>query len=92
MLDSFQLIDHDPGNRIAAYFGGGGQDRDLALPHLVEEPATLAELEVGAVMPSINGKPLANTGELRSVLARFMPGDSGGLRDRAPVRIPIRGL
>jgi serine protease Do len=42
---------------------------------LKEEPATLADLEVGDVVRSINGKPLNTTDELRAQLAAFKPGD-----------------
>lgn len=43
---------------------------------LGEEPATQANLEVGDVVRSVNGKPLNNTAELRKDLAGFNPGDS----------------
>jgi serine protease Do len=43
---------------------------------LGEEPATLANLEVGDVIRSVNGKPLGNSDELRRALAGFKPGDS----------------
>ncbi len=42
---------------------------------LSEEPATLANLELGDVVRSINGKALANTEELRRQLAAMKPGD-----------------
>jgi serine protease Do len=46
---------------------------------LAGEPATLANLEVGDVVRSINGKPLENCDELRRQLANFKPGDSVAL-------------
>ncbi len=46
---------------------------------LAGEPATFANLEVGDVVRSINGKPLENSDELRRQLANFKPGDSVAL-------------
>jgi serine protease Do len=43
---------------------------------LSEEPATLANLEVGDVVRSINGKPLKDTNDLKQQLGAFKPGDS----------------
>jgi serine protease Do len=40
------------------------------------EPATLADLQVGDVIRSINGKPVSNTENLRQTLAAFKPGES----------------
>src|SRR5271163_306985 len=42
---------------------------------LEEEPATMANLEVGDVVRSINGKPLTTSDELRQQLAGMRPGD-----------------
>src|SRR5271163_1863079 len=46
---------------------------------LGEEPATMANLEVGDVVRSINGKPLSTTDELRQQLAGMKPGDAVAL-------------
>ena len=43
---------------------------------LGEQPATLANLEVGDIISSANGKPISSTDEFRQVLANFKPGDS----------------
>jgi serine protease Do len=43
---------------------------------LGEEPATEANLEVGDVVRSVNGKPLNSTQQLREDLAAFKPGDA----------------
>jgi serine protease Do len=43
---------------------------------LGEEPATLANLEVGDVIRSINGKSLSSSDELRGQLATFKAGDA----------------
>jgi serine protease Do len=43
------------------------------------EPATLAILEVGDVVRTINGRPLNTSEELRQQLATFKPGDSVAL-------------
>jgi S1-C subfamily serine protease len=40
------------------------------------EPATLADLQVGDVIRSINGKPVTNTENLRQTLAGFKTGDA----------------
>jgi serine protease Do len=40
------------------------------------EPATLADLQVGDVIRSINGKPATNTENLRQTLAGFKTGDA----------------
>jgi serine protease Do len=40
------------------------------------EPATLADLQVGDVIHSINGKPVSDTEHLRQDLASFKPGDA----------------
>lgn len=40
------------------------------------QPATLANLEVGDVIISANGKAVSSTDEFRQVLASFKPGDS----------------
>jgi serine protease Do len=42
---------------------------------LSEEPATLADLQVGDVVRSVNGKKVANTDGFRRSLAGFNPGD-----------------
>jgi len=46
---------------------------------LGEEPATMANLEVGDVVRSINGKPLSTTDDLRQQLAGMKPGDAVAL-------------
>ncbi len=46
---------------------------------LAGEPATVANLEVGDVIRSINGKSLNSSEELREQLANFKPGDSVAL-------------
>lgn len=43
---------------------------------LGEQPATLANLEVGDIISSANGKSISSTEEFRQVLATFKPGDS----------------
>ncbi len=43
---------------------------------LEEEPAVLANLEVGDVIRSVNGRPLNDPDELRKELGQFKPGDS----------------
>lgn len=43
---------------------------------LGEEPATLADLRVGDVIFSLNGKPVGDTTELRQYLADLKPGDA----------------
>ena len=43
---------------------------------LGEQPATLANLEVGDIVSSANGKSISSTEEFRQVLASFKPGDS----------------
>jgi serine protease Do len=43
---------------------------------LGEQPATLANLQVGDIISSANGKPISSTEEFRRVLASFKPGDS----------------
>ncbi|MGC1871407.1 MAG: trypsin-like peptidase domain-containing protein [Acidobacteriaceae bacterium] len=43
---------------------------------LSEQPATLANLEVGDIISSANGKAISSTDEFRQVLASFKPGDS----------------
>ena len=43
---------------------------------LGEEPATSANLEVGDVIRSLNGKPLVSSEQLRRELASFNPGDA----------------
>jgi S1-C subfamily serine protease len=43
---------------------------------LSEQPATLANLQVGDIISSANGKEISSTDEFRRVLASFKPGDS----------------
>jgi serine protease Do len=43
---------------------------------LGEEPVTLADLQVGDVVMSLNGKPVTSTVEFRSDLASHKPGDA----------------
>jgi S1-C subfamily serine protease len=43
---------------------------------LAGEPAILANLEVGDVIRTINGRPLSTSDELRQQLANFKTGDS----------------
>ena len=43
---------------------------------LGEQPATLANLEVGDIISSANGKAISSTAEFRQVLADFKPGDA----------------
>jgi serine protease Do len=43
---------------------------------LGEQPATLANLEVGDIISFANGKTISSTQEFREVLASFKPGDS----------------
>ena len=43
---------------------------------LGEEPATLADLQVGDVIRAVNGKHVANADEFRKSLAGFNPGDA----------------
>jgi len=43
---------------------------------LGEEPATLADLQVGDVIRAVNGKRVANADEFRKSLAGFNPGDA----------------
>ncbi len=40
------------------------------------EPATLADLQVGDVIRSMNGKPVSDTEHLRQALENFKPGDA----------------
>jgi S1-C subfamily serine protease len=40
------------------------------------EPATLADLQPGDVIRSINGKPISNTAQLRQQLASFQAHDA----------------
>lgn len=47
---------------------------------LGEQPATLANLQVGDIVSSANGKAISSTDEFRQVLSDFKPGDAVVLR------------
>jgi serine protease Do len=65
---------------IAAALPGMRSKRGVVVAGvLAGEPATLATLEVGDVVRSINGRLLNSSDELRQVLASFKPGDSVAL-------------
>jgi len=52
-------------------------DKGVMVAGLISgEPATMADLQQGDVIRSINGKPVTRTEDLRQQLAAFKPGDA----------------
>jgi serine protease Do len=80
MIPSLGIFVLDLNDLIAAALPGLRSKRGAVVAGLLAgEPATVANLEVGDVIRSINGKTINTTDELRQQLAIFKPGDSVAL-------------
>jgi serine protease Do len=80
MIPSLGIFVLDLNDLIAAALPGLRSKRGAVIAGLLAgEPATVANLEVGDVIRSINGKTVNTTDELRQQLAIFKPGDSVAL-------------
>jgi serine protease Do len=80
LIPSLGIFVIDLNDFIAAALPGLRSKRGVVVAGvLAGEPATLASLEVGDVVRSINGRPLNSSEELRQQLASFKPGESVAL-------------
>lgn len=77
LIPSLGIFVLDLDERLIATLPGVRSKRGVVVAGVLEgEPATLANLEVGDVITSVNGKSLNSSEELRQQLANFKPGDS----------------
>jgi serine protease Do len=62
--------------QLAEQMGTRAQSGVIVAGLLAEEPVTLADLQVGDVIMTLNGKPVTGTVEFRNDLASYKPGDA----------------